>query len=113
MAVGDYKIADFTVENYAALKLNHPQGETCSVPSPTDIDCFSTSEFFVHKALMSFPNGPSAGLDVILPQNLKALTLKSNGQTGLNLPRVLTNLVNVILEGKLPFELGCNSLVRN
>ena len=55
MAVGDDKIADFSIDNYAALKLNHPQRETCSVPDPTDTDCFSTSEFFVHKALMSFP----------------------------------------------------------
>ena len=38
MAVGDEKIADFTVDNYAALKLKHPQRETCSVSDPTDID---------------------------------------------------------------------------
>ena len=63
MAVGDDKIADFTVANYAALKLKHPQKETCSVPDPTDTDCFSTSEFFVHT--MSFPNGSIAGLDGI------------------------------------------------
>ena len=105
MAVGDDKIADFTVDNYAALKLKHPQRETCSVPDPTDIDCFSTTEFFVHKALMSFPNGSSAGLDGISPQILKDLTAKSNGQTGLNFLRAFTNLVNVILEGKVPFEL--------
>ena len=59
MVVGDDKIAHFTVDNYAALKLKHPQRETCSVPDPTDIDCFSTSDIFVHKALMSFPNGSS------------------------------------------------------
>ena len=104
-SVGDDKIADFTVDNYAALKLKHPQRETCSVLDPTDIDCFSTSEFFVHKALMSFPNGSSAGLEGISPQILKDLTAKSNGQTGLNFLRALTNLVNVILEGKVPFEL--------
>ena len=105
MAVGDDKIADFTVDNYAALKLKHPQRETCSVPDPTDIDCFPTSEFFVHKALMSFPNGSSAGLDGILPQILKDLTAKSKRQTGLNFLRALTNLVNVILEGNVTFEL--------
>ena len=105
MAVGDDKIADFTVDNYATLKLKHPQRETCSVPDPTDIDCFSTSEFFVHKALMSFPNGSSAAFDGISPQFLKDLTAKSNGQTGLIFLRALTNLVNVILEGKVPFEL--------
>ena len=105
MAVGDDKIADFTVDNYAALKLKHPQRETCSVPDPNDIDCFSTSEFFVDKALMSFPNGSSAGLDGISPQILKDLTPKSNGQTGLKFLRALTNLVNLILEGKVPIEL--------
>ena len=68
-------------------------------------DCFSTSKFFVHKALMSFPNGSSEGLDGILPQILNNLTAKSNGQYGLNFLRALTNLVNVILEGKVPFEL--------
>ena len=59
MAVGDDKIADFTVDNYEAFKLKHPQRETCSVPDPTDIDCFSTSEFSVHKAFTSNPNGSS------------------------------------------------------
>ena len=104
MAKGDDKIADFTVDNYAALNLKYPQRETCSVPDPTDIDCFPTSEFFVHKALMSFPNVSSAGLDAISPQNLKDLTAKSNGQTGLNFVKALTKLVNVILEGKVPFK---------
>ena len=104
MAVGDDKIADFTVDNYAALKLKYPQRETCSVPDPTDIG-FSTSEFFVHKALMSFPNGSSAGLDGISPHVLKVLTAKSNEQTGLGFLGALTNLVIVILGGKVPFEL--------
>ena len=54
---------------------------------------------------MSVPDGSSAGLDGILPQILKDLTANSNGQTGLNFFKALTNLVNVILEGKIPFEL--------
>ena len=41
MAVGDDKIADFMVDNYAALKLKHLQRETCSVPDPTDSDVTS------------------------------------------------------------------------
>ena len=104
MAVGDNKVADFTVDNYAALKLKHPQRETCSVPHPTDIDCFSNSELFVHNVLISVPNGSSAGLDGISPKSLKDLTTKSNGQTGLNFFRALTNLVNVNLEGKKTFR---------
>ena len=54
---------------------------------------------------MSFPNGSSAGLDGISPQVLKDLTAISNGQTGLNFLRALTNLVTVILGGKISFEL--------
>ena len=54
---------------------------------------------------MSFPNGSSAGLDGISPQILKDLTAKLNRQTGLKFLRALTNLVNVILEGKVPSEL--------
>ena len=99
------RIANFTVDNYVALKLKHPQRKSCSDPDPTDIDCFSTSEFFVHKALLSFPSGSSARLDGISPQILKDLTAKSNGQTGLNFLRALTNLKNAILEEKVPSEL--------
>ena len=106
MAVGEDKIADFTVDNYAALKLKHPQRETCcSVPDPTYIDCFSTSEFFVHNSFMSFPNSSSAWLDGISSQLLNDLTAKSNEQTGLNFSKTLTNLVNEILEEKVPFEI--------
>ena len=105
MAEATTRLQISRVDNYAALKLKHPQRETCSVPDPTDIDCFSISKFFVHKALMSFPNGSSAGLDGISPQILKDLTAKSTGQTGLNFLGALTNLVNVIFEGKVPFEL--------
>ena len=104
-AVGDDKIADFTVDNYAALKMKHPQREACSVPDPTDIDCFSTLEFFVQKALMSFPNGSSAKLNGILPQILEDLTAKSNGQNGLYFLRALTNLLSVVFEGNVPSEL--------
>ena len=112
MAVDDDKVADFTVDNYAALKLKHPQS-CSSVPDPTDIDCFPTSEFFVHKALMSFLNGSSAGLDGIPPKIFKDLTSKSNGQTGLNFLKALPNLVKVILEMKVPSELRLTSSVRN
>ena len=54
MALGDDKIVEFAIDNYAAFKMEYLQKETCPVPGPTDIDCDSTSEFLVHKALMSF-----------------------------------------------------------
>ena len=106
VAVGDDKVADFTVDYYAAFKLKHPQRETSSVPDFTDIDCFSTSEFFVQKALISLSTGSSAGLDVFLPKILNDLTAKSNGQIGPEFSQSLNNLVKVILEGKVPFEHG-------
>ena len=40
-----------------------------------------------------------------MPQILKDLTAKLNGQTRLNFLKALTNLLNEILEGKVPFEL--------
>ena len=54
---------------------------------------------------MSFPNSSSAVIDGISLQILKDLTAKLNGQTGLSFLGALTNLVNVILGGKVPFEL--------
>ena len=45
MSVGDDKIADFMVDNYAALKRKHPQRETCSVPDPTEIEFFNLGVF--------------------------------------------------------------------
>ena len=101
MAVGNDKIADLTVNNYAALKLKHPQRETGSVPDPTDLDYFSTSEFFVHKTSMSSLNGSSACLDGFLPQVLKKVTVESNGQTGRNSVSALT----IFVKGEVPFEM--------
>ena len=92
MAIGDNNIAGLTVDNYAALKLKHPQSEGCSVPS-TRLSCPS-------------PTGSSACLVGVLPQILKNLTAKSNGQTGQFFLRALTNFVNVIGEEKVLFELG-------
>ena len=75
MAVDDAKTADFTADIYSALKLNHRRGKLALFRT-TDIDCFLTSEFLVQKALMSFPNSSSAGLEGISPQTLKDLTAK-------------------------------------
>ena len=63
------------------------------------------SQMALSQVTIYLPDGSRAELDGISPQILKDLTAKSNGQTGLNFLRALTNLVNVILEGKVPFEL--------
>ena len=108
MAVGDDKISHFTVDNYVALKLKYPRGKLALFRThryrPSQI-LISTSEFFVLKVLVFLPNGSSARLDCISPQILIDLTAKSNGQTGLNILRVLKSLVYVILDGKVTLEL--------
>ena len=63
MALADDKIAHFTVDNYVAFMLLHPQQDSCTVPDPTKVESFSTSEIHMHKPLISLPNGFSAGLD--------------------------------------------------
>ena len=59
---------------------------------------------------MSFPNGPSAGLDGISPEVLKDLTTKSNGQAGLNFLRALTNLVKCDSRRKSTFRTSAELL---
>ena len=49
MAVGDDKIADFKVDNYAALKLKQPQREICSVPI-TKIQCSAAKKILCSAA---------------------------------------------------------------
>ena len=52
MSVGDDKIAEFSVNNYAALKLKHPQRENCSVPE-VDKHQQGWSQFFIKQTLGS------------------------------------------------------------
>ena len=67
--------------------------EICTLSSPTAIRI----------PALTLPS--SSLVQMGSPQVLKDLTAKSKGQTGLNFLRALTNLVNAILEGKVPFEL--------
>ena len=54
---------------------------------------------------MSFSNGASARLDGNSSQILTDSTAKSNVQTGRDFLKAVTNLVKVILEGKVSFEI--------
>ena len=67
------------------------------------IRLFSTSGVFLHKALVSFPNGSSAGLVAFSPKFWK-IRPQSWRQTGLTFLRDLRNLVHVILEEKTTFR---------
>ena len=112
MTVGDDKNAGFRVGICATFKLKHLHRDICSVLDLTDIDCYQTSEIFVHKALIR-PNSSGAGLYGISPQVLKDLTINSNGQSGLTFLRASTNDVNMIIAGKYVSNFVRTSLVRN
>ena len=58
IAVGNDKIADFTVDNYAALKLKHPQRETCSVPDPQISIVFQPRSFSSTRLFCPSPTAP-------------------------------------------------------
>ena len=45
MGVGDDTISDFTVDNYAALMLKHPQNDCCTVSDSTKVECFQRPNF--------------------------------------------------------------------
>ena len=83
IAVGNDTISDFTVNNYVALKLNIRRG-TLILSVPLGYRLFFRLGVFRLKALMSFPNSSSAGLDGNSPQVSQYLTAKSNGRTGLS-----------------------------
>ena len=51
---------------------------------------------------MSFPNGSALSADKNVPQIFKDLVSKSNGSAGLNFLKLLTKLINLIEDGKLP-----------
>ena len=50
----DHKIADFCVNNYAALKQTHLQRDIFTSPDLNKVESFATSSFYMHKDLMSF-----------------------------------------------------------
>ena len=105
MAVGDDKITDFTVDNYAALKLKHPQRDTCCVLAPQMSTVLYPRSFSSTRLFSPSPTALVQSWMVFRPKCVNDLTAKSNEQTGFNYLRGAINLVNVILGGKVPFEL--------
>ena len=102
LAASDDKIASFSTDNYQKLLSKHPQRAKFAAPNPEELDGFFVTDFDLHKAIMSFPNGSAAGPDKIVPQVIKDLVCKSNGSAGLNFLKSLTKLINLIGDGKIP-----------
>lgn len=96
--------ASCTPETLHELLTKHPPpSRPLQFPSTPDDStppiCVESSD--VLKAILSFPNGSSGGLDALRPQNLKDLTSFSAGDSGVKLLASLTKLCNFLLQGKL------------
>lgn len=75
---------------FAELQCKHPSPtREMTFPNPPDASSepLVVSEKDVFFSIKSFPNGSSSGIDGILPQHLKDLTLPSTGDAGLRLLR--------------------------
>ena len=96
LAASDDKIASFSLDNYQKLLSKHAQRAKFAAPNPENLVRFFVTDFDLCKAIMSFPNGSSAGPDKIVPQNFKDLFSMSNGRQGPNYLKSLTKLKNLI-----------------
>ena len=98
--------APFSPEVLEALKSKHPSPPSHIIlPNSPDIQPLSTSVKDVIKCITSFPPGSGSGPDGLRPQHLKDLTTKSTGESGTRLLHALTDLINLILAGKVPDEI--------
>ena len=102
LAASDDKIAPFSTDNYQKLLSKHPQRAKFAAPNPQKLDSFFVTDFDLYKAIMSFPNGSAAGPDKLVPQISKDLVSKANGSAGLNFLKLLTKLINLNGDGKMP-----------
>ena len=80
----------------------HPESNLPPSPSVTELSkALRVDERQVMKAIHSFPSGSAGGPDLLKPQHLKDLMLKSVGEPSRHLLSSLTNLCNLLLSGKV------------
>ncbi|KAI5635225.1 reverse transcriptase (RNA-dependent DNA polymerase) domain-containing protein [Phthorimaea operculella] len=87
-----------------SLREKHPapSRQLCFPPPPDlSIGQITFKAEDVVRALNSFHNGSSSGLDGIRPQHLKELTSVAAGESGVRLIECLTKLVNFLYSGRL------------
>lgn len=94
-----------STETLAALRDKHPLPSTSAQPlvapsSPRNI--LNIDEEATKNGILSFPNGSAGGLDGLTPQHLKDLVNPFVGQSAETLVRNLTELVKIMLSGKVP-----------
>ena len=87
------------------LKEKHPSApENLSLPDPPDgsvVPAVATEED-IRKAIMSFRAGASGGPNGLCPGHLRSLVVHGSAEAGSCLLSALTDLVNVMLKGKVP-----------
>lgn len=98
---------DFAPQNQETLdqlRLLHPSPiREVNLPNPpSESDTFLVSSVEeVRKAILSFPNGSSSGIDGLRPQILKDLLSKATSEAGNKLLSTITKFCNVMLSGKV------------
>ena len=88
-----------------AFKEKHPSvPENLSLPDPLDgsIVPAVATEGDVRKPIMSFRDAASAGPDGLRPGHLRSLVAHCSAEAGSRLLSALTDLINVMLRGKVP-----------
>ena len=63
LAASDDKNAPFSTDSYQKLLSKHPQQAKFAAPNPENLDSFFVTDFDLYKAIMSCPNGSTAGPD--------------------------------------------------
>lgn len=97
-------LAPYSLETYQQLQLKHPPpSRELKFPDPPDkeVTPLVVSGRDVFFSIKSFPNGTGSGIDGLLPQHLKDLTLPSTGEAGVRLMKAITAMSNYMLSGKV------------
>lgn len=101
-------IASMNSDTLSKLQEKHPSpSRELDFPDPPNdsSERVVVSDKEVRKAIHSFKNGSSGGIDGIRPQHLKDLVSKISGEAGINLLESITHLCNLILAGGVCTEI--------
>ena len=97
-------LAPYNSDTLAALREKHPPapGDLALPSPPEDLGNPAISEEEVRRALNSFRPGSAGGPDGIRPGHLRSLTSLVAAEAGARLLTALTDLVNLVLGGRVP-----------
>ena len=102
LASSDDSFAPFNTKNYEKLFSKHSKCSSINVPFFENIDSFIASQYNVYKSITHFPTGSGAGPNGLAPQVLKVFVFNSNGSTGHEFWKSLTELVSVTPNNTVP-----------